>query len=68
MERKRNKNLEKMLEKPIDPFDVVYKQATENATDYFEDFLEQVCRNGLNAKEIWEQSGKKNFLEFMKGE
>ena len=60
MERKRNKNLEKLLEKPIDLFDVGYKQATENAIEWFEIYLTK-----SNDIEKWQESGKKEFFKYM---
>ena len=65
MKRIRNKNLEKMLKKPIPNlrfFDIGYECAVANALEWFDGFVRDA--NG-NINVSWDKGGKENFIEFM---
>lgn len=64
MERKRNKNLEELLNKSIDNsrvFDIGYEHATANALDWFDRFLREENGN----REVWDKSGRDEFIKFI---
>lgn len=58
MRRIKNKNLEELLNKPIDNncvFDIGYEHATANAIDWFDKFL----RKEIGNLEKWDKSGRR---------
>lgn len=64
MGRIKNKNLEKLLNKPIDNnhmFDIGYEHATANAIDWFDSFLRYSDGN----LGMWDNGGREDFIKFM---
>lgn len=64
MRRIKNKNLEELLNKPINNnlvFDIGYEHATANAIDWFDSFL----RNSDGNLGMWDNGGREDFIKFM---
>ena len=64
MRRIKNKNLEELLNKPIDNnrvFDIGYEQATANAIDWFDSFLRYSDGN----LGMWDNGSREDFIKFM---
>ena len=67
MRRIKNKNLEELLNKPIDNnhwYDLGYEHATANAIDWFDSFF----RHSDGNLGMWDNGGKEDFIKFMMGE
>ena len=67
MRRIKNKNLEELLNKPIDNnrvYDIGYEQATAHAINWFDSFLR--CSGG-NLR-MWNNGSREDFIKFMMGE
>ena len=64
MRRIKNKNLEELLNKPIDNnrvLDIGYEQATANAIDWFDSFLRYSDGN----LRMWDNGSREDFIKFM---
>ena len=64
MKRIKNKNIEELLNKPIDNnrvFDIGYEQATANAIDWFDSFLRYSDGN----LRMWDNGSREDFIKFM---
>lgn len=67
MKRIKNKNLEELLNKPIDNnrvYDIGYEHATANAIDWFDSFLRYSDGN----LGMWDNGSREDFIKFMIGE
>ena len=64
MRRTKNKNLEELLNKPIDNnrwYDLGYEHAMANAIDWFDSFL----LNPDSNLGMWDNGGREDFIKFM---